>query len=386
MERSRWPAAAAFLLAGLIFGTYLMRLPTFKVEYGLSDGQVGSIGLAFAVTAMLTLQLVGQLVTRAGPEPVLRAGLVVLPLGVAGVGLARGVAAYVVASVLLAVAIGTLDAAMNTYAVAVEQDSGRPLLSTCHGAWSVAAVVATLGGGALVAAGVPVSVHLVAVAAVGVVAGVLVGARVAPAPVAAQERTSWRAGWSRPVVRLGLAGTVLMIGDAAALGWSGILLHDHRGATLSVAAGGVVAFTACQAAGRLVGDRLRSAYGDRRLFRAGGLVGAAGVAVALALPGAAATIAGFGLLGLGTATLIPIAYGAAGRLDSGAAVARFTTFVYAGILVEPAAIGWVANVIGLPATISLLAPLLVLAATLTRIPAPGQPAPRQTVPAAPPAR
>jgi MFS family permease len=172
----------------------------------------------------------------------------------------------------------------------------------------------------------------------------------------------WRRGWTRAIVRLGLIGFVLMICEGAALGWSGIFLRDSRGTTLELASTAVVAFTACQTVGRLFGDRLRSMYGDATVFRAGVLIGTAGLALAVLQPVPTVSIVGFAILGLGGSVLLPVTYGAVGRAaptgHQAAVMSRFTTFTYAGILLGPALIGWIAEVINLQWTLAVLIPLL----------------------------
>ena len=188
-----------------------------------------------------------------------------------------------------------------------------------------------------------------------------------------RPRASWRTGWSRTVIALGLTGTVLMIGEGAALTWSGVFLHDSRDASLAVASLAVTAYTACQTVGRLAGDRLTMRFGARNLFRVGGLVAVLGFAVAFLYPYPAGAVVGFGIAGLGGSSLIPLTYSAVGHVGGtgpGAAafVARFTTFTYSGILLGPAIIGWAAQGIGLQWTLASIVPLIAAVALLTRLP------------------
>ena len=83
-------------------------------------------------------------------------------------------------------------------------------------------------------------------------------------------------------------------------------------------------------------------------------------------------IAGFAVFGLGTSNLIPLTFSAAGRAGgdgpaAATALARFTTFTYAGILFGPAAIGWVAQGIGLMWTLAVLIPILGAVAVSNRV-------------------
>ena len=82
----RWPATAVFFLNGLTLSTYIVRIPTTKVVYHLTDGQLGALGVMFAVAALASMQAVGVLVARVGSRPVLRVSLAVMPILLALIG------------------------------------------------------------------------------------------------------------------------------------------------------------------------------------------------------------------------------------------------------------------------------------------------------------
>ena len=93
------------------------------------------------------------------------------------------------------------------------------------------------------------------------------------------------------------------------------------------------------AAGRLAGDWLRARFGAVPLVRWSACLAAAGLVVALVVPWPLVAIAGFGLVGLGLANLVPVFFGAAGRIPGqapGAAIAALATIGYSGFVVGPA--------------------------------------------------
>lgn len=374
-------ARAVFFLNGLTLSTFIVRQPSLKLSHHLTDGQLGMLGMCFAVAALVAMQSVGPLVAAFGVR-VLRASLVVMPVLLGLVGLARGPVQLALATTALGAVHGATDAAMNGYAVGVERAVKRAILNGCHAAWSISAVLASLVTAALARAGIGLTVHLVAAAAILLAGGLAVGSLLprmehvdagavatAPAPM---RRDRWRDGWTRTAVVLGLSGTALMVCEGAALGWGGVFLHDHKGASLGLAAIAVTAYTGGQAGGRLVGDRLAMRYNPGLVFRTGGLVAASGLTVALLAPHPATAVAGFAIMGLGTSVLLPLTFSAVGQAGSGGGstavlVSRFTTFTYAGILLGPAAIGWAAQAIGLTWTLASLVPVLSAIALLTRL-------------------
>ena len=77
---ARWAAMPAFLITGLVFATYFVRMPSFKLEYGLSDGQLGVLLMLPVLAGLVTMQLTGSLVARFGSAPIARITMVALPL------------------------------------------------------------------------------------------------------------------------------------------------------------------------------------------------------------------------------------------------------------------------------------------------------------------
>jgi MFS family permease len=376
---TRWAVTAVFFLNGLLMCAYLVRLPSLKAQLGLSNAQLGSLGMLFAAAALLAMQTVGWLSARFGVGRVIRVALLAMPLVLAGLGQARSLLWYALAVAVLGAVHGTLDVAMNARAVAAESELGRPILSGCHAAWSISAVVSSLVGAAFVGAGVSPGSHFLslglAVLLVQLPLGRALGGHTPASPPPTHRSRSWRtwrAGWTRPAVALGVTGLSLMICEGAAIGWGALYLRQSRGASLAVAAVAVIAYTGSETAVRLVGDRLRGRFGDPATFRVGGLVSAAGFALAVVGPGTGAALAGLAVAGLGAGVLLPVTFGAAGHLggDESSAIARFSTFTYAGILVGPALIGWVSQGVGLRWTLAALVPLLGCVALLTRLPRP----------------
>ena len=165
---------------------------------------------------------------------------------------------------------------------------------------------------------------------------------------------------------------MLIICEGAALGWGAVFLHDDRGASLSLAAAGVTAYTGGQTAGRALGDRVTRRFGPSLVFRSGGVLGTIGLALAVAAPQPAVGVVGFAVMGIGTSALIPLAFSAAGHAGG--------AFRYGGgrlalhdphlrrILLGPALIGGVADLVGLSRVLAALVPLLLTVALVCALP------------------
>jgi hypothetical protein len=82
-----------------------------------------------------------------------------------------------------------------------------------------------------------------------------------------------------------------------------------------------------------------------------------------------ATLVGFALMGVGLATVVPIAFRAAGSvpgIPAGIGIAGITTVGYAGFLVGPPLIGFVAEATSLRAALLIVVGLLLCLAALAQ--------------------
>ncbi len=109
---------------------------------------------------------------------------------------------------------------------------------------------------------------------------------------------------------------------------------------------GYVALIGAQFIGRLVGDRMVDALGQRAVARSGGALVALGMTLALLVPTVPTTLLGFAAAGFGVATLVPAAMDAADRLPGlrpGSGLTVVTWLMRLGFLLSPLVIGLVSD-------------------------------------------
>jgi MFS family permease len=173
----------------------------------------------------------------------------------------------------------------------------------------------------------------------------------------------------RVLVIAGLIAFCAYLAEGSVSDWSSVYLHSSQHASLAVAALAVSGFSAGQVIGRLVGDRIITRVGRIATIGCSALIGAAGMVLAIAARSPAVALIGYGVLGLGSATLVPTAFSIAG-IAAGAtparALSRVTAMGYAGLFLGPVAIGLAAQAAGLAAALAIPASLLVLILPLSR--------------------
>src|SRR5262249_16624035 len=119
---------------------------------------------------------------------------------------------------------------------------------------------------------------------------------------------------TRPIVLIGLVGLCAVFGEWAGADWSALFIRNELGGSASRGALAVLAFGVTMAVVRLVGDRVIRKLGPVRTVRLSGVCAACGAVAIVLAPGLAVGLAGFALLGMGVALVVPLVFAAAGRV------------------------------------------------------------------------
>jgi fucose permease len=333
------------------------------------------------------LQVVPRAVTRYSSRTVTRWGATAACAAVVLLGLARSVYALAAALLLLGLAFGALDMALNTQGVAIERRYGRPILSGLHAVYSVGTLAGALVGSGAAQLEISPLAHFAAIAAVllalcWVRSGALLGAEADAATGAAAGHdpvVSPRLRSYPGLVMLGLVALCSFFAEGAVDNWSGIYLHETLHSSLAAAPLAAAAFAIGMTAGRASGDALVSRWGrTATMTRAAALAGA-GAMLPVVAGSSALAILGYAILGLGSGAIVPLAFGLAGNVPGIApawAMSRVTTLGYIGFVASPPVMGFVAQATSLRAGFALLIPLMLAVVLIAvRLQAPAHAAP-----------
>jgi hypothetical protein len=106
--------------------------------------------------------------------------------------------------------------------------------------------------------------------------------------------------------------------------------------------------------------------GRRLVVVMGGLLAAGGIALATLVAILPLALLGYALIGLGCSNIVPVLFTAVGRqkaMPQAVAVPAITTLGYAGILMGPAGIGFIARHSSLTVAFLVVATLMIAVAT-----------------------
>ncbi|MYT14987.1 MFS transporter [Streptomyces sp. SID4951] len=355
---------------GFLFAGWVVRIPAIKAQTGAGAGTLGLALLGVSAGAVAFMMIAGRLCRRFGSPAVTAAAAAALSLSIVLPPLTRSATALGLVLLVFGAAYGALNVAMNSAAVALIDALRRPVMPGFHAAFSLGGMLGA-GLGGLLAGSLSATVHLLLLAAVGLLVTVVAGRALCAHPVpeiperlpAAEGPGSVRAGRARRLVLVfGLIALCTAYGEGAMADWGALHLSQDLGAGPGTAAAGYAVFALAMTVGRLSGTAAVQRFGAARALIAGGTTATAGMLLGALAPTAWAACAGFAVAGLGLANIFPIALARAGETGGPDGVAVASTVGYGGMLLGPPAIGFLAEAVGLPAALTTVALLAALAA------------------------
>ena len=370
LVRARAGVCLVFLANGLGFANLVPRFPEIVAALGLSKSAFGQAVAAVGVGALVAGLAASWLISRLTSAKVASLGMLVVALALLGAGLAPSWGVLAVCLLIVGGTDSIVDVAQNAHGLRVQRRWGASIVTSFHASWSLGAVLGAAMGQAMAGAGVGLGTHMVLTAAVLLVISVgplLAGwflpghDRADRAPERLEElddtpgvRSATSPRRARPVTILvlfvvGLLCAASMFPEDVAMNWSSLLLSE-QGAGPGRVGLGLVALQGTMIVGRLVGDRIIDAVGQRAVIAWGGALVTLGMSVALLLSSVPGTLLGMAISGAGCAVAVPVAYSAADDVEGlppGLGLTIVSWLARLAGLLAPPVVGWLADDHGL---------------------------------------
>ena len=358
-NRIRLAVSLFFFSQGLAFSTWASRIPTIKSELGISEGQLGTLLLLMPIGQLCTMALSGKLVAKYGSKNVLQIVVLIYPLILCSIGLAQNF--YQLGAVLFFFGVvgNMCNISVNTQGVEVEKIYGKSIMSSFHGAWSIAGFTGALIGLLMMNLHVSTFYHFVIIYGL-IVLNWLINKKylVDSVPSPPKEKKSLFSKPDTVLIQLGIIGFLSMATEGAMFDWSGVYFQDIVKAPQNLIVVGYASFMIMMATGRFVGDYFISKYGKQRVMQISGVLMSSGLMLSVFFPQFIICTIAFMMVGLGVACNVPTVYSVAGKtknINPGVALATVSSISFLGFLMGPPLIGYIAEAFDLRYSYALFA-------------------------------
>lgn len=280
MENSRVTQArngdlVVFAINGVLFATWMSRIPDVKAALALTPGQLGVLLLALSVGALIGLPTAGRIAHRIGAAATVRLGLLLTVPGalLAALAVQFGASPMWVSPGLFLFGLGNgiWDVAQNLEGTRIELGLKKAIMPWFHAAFSGGTVAAALLGAGLVKLDVSMLVHVAAISVLSVIAVMWGTARFLPThgeEAGAVSKPASRSAWTEPrTLLIGLIVLVAAFTEGTANDWLAVAFVEGHGVEPALGIVAFATFLTFMTAGRMLGTGLLDRYGRVAVLR-----------------------------------------------------------------------------------------------------------------------
>lgn len=349
-NRIRIAVSLFFFCQGIAFASWASRIPVIKDHLHLSEGQLGTILLMLPIGQLVTMALSGKLVTKYGSAKVLRIVPIAYSLVLCSIAFAQNAWQLGAILFLFGVTGNMCNISVNTQGVATEQIYKKSIMTSFHGAWSIAGFTGALVGLLTMNLGLNTLSHFLIIL-IFVTGNTVINQKyLVPGKSPQKEKRSFFSKPEGSLLQLGIIGFFSMATEGAMFDWSGVYFKDIVHAPQRFVVVGYASFMIMMATGRFVGDAVIRKLGRKTTLQYSGILMFVGMMTSVIFPQFLVCTLAFMLVGIGVACNVPSIYSIAGQnknVPSGVALAMVSSISYLGFLMGPPLIGYIAEIFSL---------------------------------------
>ena len=357
-----------FSINSIFFGSWITRLPDIQERIGIGEGELGLALLGVPLGSVSVMPFISYFIQKYG------AGRVTILISIVFCFIstlpvfAPSLLGLFIILTMVGIVTGSMDIAMNAAAAIVEEQKGRPIMSTCHGLWSLGGMVGAASTSILAGLSIPGKLQMPVLAVILLILVALLSKTMLKVREVTTEKTRIFVLPRGILIWLALIAFCVMLGESAIMDWSTIYLRKTLNTEVILAGMGFAGFSFTMALGRFYGDVLITRWGSRKLVIIGLVIAITGVFSALVIQNSIVAILGFTFAGFGFSGLVPAVYISSAKVpgvSAGEGLASVAALGYFGLFVGPPTIGMIAEEYGLNLGLGVVIVLLSIALIIT---------------------
>lgn len=355
----------SFFIYALALGGIYPRLGDLQMQMGVGETVLGMALLGTALGAQISLMFAGPLVEKLGHKLVIISSIPMIGFAEFAASLMQSPLLFFFCLILAGLSLGALEIVINLDADRTESIIGKRIMNRSHGFWSFGFFGAGLVGAGASELQITPSHQLLGQALMAGLAAFFIFRKYAPPPSRLIDESP-NSKFVRPT--MGILTLVIftwsgMLLESAGIDWSVIFMRDIFEVSPFVNGIAFAAGALTQAFARFFADGFVDRFGPVKVARASILILGIGVTLVTFANHPAIALVGFGLMGMGTGCIFPLAMSAAAqRSDRPAAsnVASLAQCSFMIFLAAPPMLGFIAEHGGIRASFGVGIPLVLV--------------------------
>lgn len=347
-SRQRFSLSTFFFLSGFFFSTWASRIPTLKMIFDLNEAQLGNLLLAMPISSLIGLPISGWLVSRFDSRVPLLVSFVFFCVALALIGHAGNILVLVAAIGLFSFCMRILNISMNTQSLTLQKFYPKKIIGSFHGIWSTGGVAGVGFTTLMVKFDIGIKNHMLIVAVLGIIAAIYTYRFLLKKDRATQGNELRLGKPDKFILYLGLLVFFASLCEGGMFDWSGVYFREVVNQEIFTL--GYLIFMVFMAVSRFFSDRVIERIGMEKTYILSASLIATGVLLMILFPFFWPAIAGFSLVGMGVAAIVPMTFSLAGtseKYSAGMAISIIATYAIVGMLIGPPLVGYLAHLFNL---------------------------------------
>lgn len=250
-----------------------------------------------------------------------------------------------------------LNISINTQAIALEVLYKKVIISSFHGMWSVAGLIAASLGTYFIGKSFPVEFHFMLIASISLVSFLVCLPYLLHDHSGPQQKRPFFQKPDKAFLGLGIIAFCSMICSGAMFDWSGVYFKKVVTNNPAYIGVGYTAFMVSMTVIRFITDWLTQHVGFKKIIAGCGIFTTGGLLIAVFFPYLWPATIGMLFAGIGVSPVIPLVFSAAGKskvLPPPVAIAAVSSIGFIGLLIGSPAIGFIAGITSLKISFLIL--------------------------------
>lgn len=341
INKQRFFLGVFFFLSGFNFSTWASRIPTLKTAYAFNDAELGTLLLVLPISSLLGLPFSGWIISRFNSNVPLALGFGLNALSLILIGFSNSVLSLCISIFIFAFTLRIFSVSCNSQSIVLQKKFTKPIIGSFHGLWSAGGIAGILFTTLLLKLNIEMFNHLLWVGGTTIILCIL-SYQFLIKNDKPTEGNKLIIGKPDPyILYLGLLAFFAAVCEGGMFDWSGIYFKDVL--HVPIFTYGYLIFMTFMAATRFLSDIIIAKIGMKTTYLISSTSIVLGILIAILVPNFWFGLLGFSLVGIGTASIIPMTYTLAGyskKYSPGMAISIVATYFILGILVGPAIIGY----------------------------------------------
>ena len=371
IDRAKLAGKGAFLLTGMGIAPWASIMPFVKDNLELNELYYTFLLLCFGIGAVVGMPLAGPLSKKFGVKRVLTLSFVSLFICVAAISIPS--IDYISCALVIVIwgaSLGVTEVANNIHGTYFEEISKEHMLSGFHAFETIGCLLAAFVFPILLVLDIQVFYVSLCVCIPSVILSLCIDRGLLNTHGIKEEKSKnnvQKLPVRTLIVVSGFACMLMYLCEGLVYDWSGVYLFDKCKVSLNTASLGYVFFQITVALFRLKGDLLINLIGPTKVLVIGSIFAFISLFLISLSHNPYVVIVLFALLGICVANIVPVIISNAAQNcgeDKAKAISLVGTLGYAGVMIGPAVLGFIASIVSLDAIFAFSGFLMIVMGAL----------------------